>query len=85
MYHDSINKEHHYEGELLWLFLSCGKNPETFEQVVAQVVWENEKEKNEEFAKNQDYLADYKRLSWSNTSRHASSLEAGMTRQRPSN
>ena len=67
MYHDfgrvapdSINKEHHHEGELLWLFLSCGNNPVTFKQVVAQVVWENEKETNEEFAKNWDSLADHR-------------------------
>ena len=49
---DSLDKEQHYEGDLLWFLLSCRNCPVTFDMVVAQVVWENEKEMTEEAAEN---------------------------------
>ena len=57
---DSLDKEHHYESDFLQFFLSCRNCPVTFQMVVAQVTWENEKEMTEEMAENCASLLEHR-------------------------
>ena len=57
---DSLDKEQHYKGDLMQFLLSCRNCPVTFEMVVAQVIWENEKETTEEVRENHTSLKEHR-------------------------
>ena len=57
---DSLDKEQYYEGDLVRFLLSCGNCPVTFEMIVAQVIWENEKEMTEEVRENSASLIEHR-------------------------
>ena len=46
------------KGDLVQFLLSCGNCPVTFDMIVAQVVWENEKEMTEEVRENSTSLIE---------------------------